>query len=72
MDLEWWAKAAPLKGVYFVFGSEEILAPETRQLISRWKKSGVSTKVREEVGGIHAWVVASLFWRMTWTIESKT
>ena len=61
MDLVWWANAAPLKGAYFAYGGEEVLAPETRQLISRWKKSGVSIKFREEVGGIHAWVIASLF-----------
>ena len=60
-DLGWWARAAPTKGFHVAFGSEEILAPETRLLVERLRKAGISVTVNEEVGGIHAWVIARLF-----------
>ena len=43
-----------------VFGSEELLGPELRDLIALWRKSGVAVSVREEPGAIHAWPVATL------------
>lgn len=59
--LDWWARATPRNGMYITFGSEEVLAPETRTLISRLEKSGVNISMREDPGGIHAWAIASLF-----------
>ena len=60
-DLEWWMTAAPLNGFYFSFGSEEVLAPEAKELIRLLRKASIPTRVREEPGGVHAWVIASLF-----------
>ena len=60
-DLDWWARAAPRNGMYIAFGSEEVLGPETRTLISRLEKSGVNVSTREDAGGVHAWAIASLF-----------
>ncbi|KAF2497911.1 alpha/beta-hydrolase [Lophium mytilinum] len=60
-DLKKWARATPTNGWAFLFGSEEVLAPETRALISLLKKSGVEVHVGEEKGGIHAWPVAALY-----------
>jgi acetyl esterase/lipase len=56
-----WAKASPLQGFGVLFGSEELLGPELRDLIALWRKSGVAVSVREEPGAIHAWPVATLF-----------
>lgn len=60
-DAEKWAKASPEKGWYFLYGSEEVLGPETRELISLLKSTGTSVDEWEEQGGIHAWPVASLY-----------
>jgi len=56
-----WASVSPSKGWFFTFGSEEVLAPETRDLISVIQASGVDVDVEEDVGGIHCWPVASLY-----------
>jgi len=61
VSLDWLARAAPRNGMYITFGSEEVLAPETRTLISRLEKSGVNISMREDAGGVHAWAIASLF-----------
>lgn len=60
-DIKKWRQATPEKGWIFLFGSEEVLAPETRSLIAMLKESGASVNVDEEKGGIHAWPVASLY-----------
>lgn len=60
-DASWWARASPTKGWFFQFGSEEVLGPETRGLISILKKAGTEVEVDEEPGGIHAWPVATLY-----------
>lgn len=60
-DPSWWARASPAKGWYFQFGSEEVLGPETRDLISVLKRAGTDVEVDEEQGGVHAWPVASLY-----------
>lgn len=57
----WWAKACPLKGYGVLYGSEELLGPELRDLIALWRKSGCAVSVREEPGAVHAWPVATLF-----------
>lgn len=56
-----WARACPSKGFGVIFGSEELLGPELRDLITLWRKSGCAVSVREEPGAIHAWPVATLF-----------
>ena len=60
-DLDWWRSASPSKGFLVLFGSEEVLGPEIRELIAFLRKSRVSVSVREEPGGIHAWPVVTLF-----------
>jgi acetyl esterase/lipase len=68
-DVKKWRQATPEKGWVFLFGSEEVLAPETRNLIAMLKDSGASVSVDEERDGIHAWPVASLF--LTETKEER-
>ena len=60
-DIQWWRSAAPSNGFYFSFGSEEVLSFEAKALIRRLRKASVPVRVREEPGGVHAWVIASLF-----------
>ncbi|KAI9691693.1 MAG: hypothetical protein M1822_007765 [Bathelium mastoideum] len=60
-DLKWWKRASPLHGWSFLYGSEEVFAPETRGLIHLLKRTDVDVSVHEESGSIHAWPVASLF-----------
>lgn len=60
-DLNWWRKASPTHGWYFLYGSEEVFGPETRDLISTLKKSGTEVGSHEEQGWIHAWPVVKLF-----------
>ena len=56
-----WARASPLEGMIVAYGADEVLAPDIVALIRVLRESAVSVSVREEAGGIHAWVVASLF-----------
>lgn len=60
-DVKKWTDASPEKGWYFIYGSEEVLGPETKDLITLLKKSGKGVNHWEERGGIHAWPVASLY-----------
>jgi acetyl esterase/lipase len=60
-DVKKWKEASPEHGWYFVYGSEEVLGPETRRLITLLKETGKEVEVWEEKGGIHAWPVASLY-----------
>jgi acetyl esterase/lipase len=58
---ERWRSASPTKGWVFMFGSEEVLATGTRDLVSLLKSATLDVDVHEEIGGIHAWPVASLY-----------
>ena len=60
-DGTWWANASPVKGYGILYGSEEVLGPELRNLIALWRRNGCSVSVREEPGAVHAWPVASMF-----------
>ncbi len=60
-DPDKWARASPSSGWFVLFGSEEVLGPETRDLIALLRKAGAQVDVHEEEGGIHAWPVASLY-----------
>jgi len=60
-DTKKWIEASPERGWYFLYGSEEVLGPETRELISLLKSTGTQVDEWEEDGGIHAWPVASLY-----------
>ncbi|KAF9736980.1 hypothetical protein PMIN03_001467 [Paraphaeosphaeria minitans] len=56
-----WAAASPEKGWFFLYGSEEVLGPETRALVVLLKKAGANVDSYEQPGGVHAWPVASLY-----------
>ncbi|KAF2836654.1 alpha/beta-hydrolase [Patellaria atrata CBS 101060] len=60
-DLRKWRLASPSSGWLFLFGSEEVLGPETRNLIDMLQKAEVAVDVIEEQGSIHAWPVAALY-----------
>ena len=60
-DGSWWAKASPSAGFGFMFGSEEVLGPELRDLIVLLRNSKIAVSVREEPGSIHAWPVVTMF-----------
>ncbi|KAI1155987.1 Alpha/Beta hydrolase protein [Nemania diffusa] len=60
-DISWWHRACPLRGLCVAYGSEEVFAPEIGELVQFWKRGGIEVTSRGEVGGIHAWPVASLF-----------
>jgi acetyl esterase/lipase len=60
-DLTKWLRASPTRGWTFLYGSEEVLAPDTRDLVALLKKAGTFVEVHEELGSIHAWPVASLY-----------
>ncbi|KAH8805726.1 Alpha/Beta hydrolase protein [Xylogone sp. PMI_703] len=60
-DVGWWRRASPSLGFLIYFGSEEVFAPETRDLAALLQKTGTQVTIHEDGGGIHAWPVASLF-----------
>lgn len=60
-DITWWRNASPSNGFFITYGSEEVFAPEIRDLIVLLEKDGIDVEAQEEYGGIHAWPVASLF-----------
>lgn len=60
-DLNWWRRASPSGGWFFVYGGEEVFAPETKDLIAVLRKAGVNVVQHEERGWIHAWPVVKLF-----------
>lgn len=60
-DLMWWRRASPSAGWYFVYGAEEIFAPEIKDLIVTLEKAGARVDECEEEKWIHAWPVVKLF-----------
>ncbi|KAI1330480.1 Arylacetamide deacetylase-like protein [Xylariaceae sp. FL0255] len=60
-DVSRWRRANPTNGVFICYGDEEVLAPEIKDLVQFWKDQDIKVKSRGEIGGIHAWPVASLF-----------
>jgi len=60
-DLAWWRRASPTLGWLFVWGAEEVFAPETRSLVALLREAGTSVEEYEEKGWIHAWPVVKLF-----------
>ena len=52
-----------------MYGSEEVLGPETRELVLTLRRAGVGVSVKEEPDGIHAWVVARVF--LEGTLEGR-
>ena len=60
-DIDWWKRAAPSRGLAVMYGSEEILADETREFVRIIQHAEVDVVVKEEKGSVHAWPVATLF-----------
>jgi len=60
-DGDLWAKASPSAGFGILFGSEEVLGPELRDLVALLRRGGCAVSVREEPGSIHAWPVVTMF-----------
>ncbi|KAF1847537.1 alpha/beta-hydrolase [Cucurbitaria berberidis CBS 394.84] len=60
-DVKKWADASPVKGWYFLYGSDEVLASETMELVGLLKSTGKEVDTWVDQGGIHAWPVASLY-----------
>ncbi len=60
-DLEWWRAASPLRGFFITYGEEEILAGDIRLFSRTLQSAGINVQTQIELGGIHAWPVASLF-----------
>jgi acetyl esterase/lipase len=60
-DASWWKRASPTKGIFVTYGREEMLAPEIKELVGVWKNAAVLVESHAEIGGIHAWPVASHF-----------
>lgn len=60
-DLSWWRRASPSQGWYFIYGAEEVFAPEAKDLVGKLKKIDALVSEHEEPGWIHAWPVVKLF-----------
>lgn len=60
-DTARWKKSSPSGGWFFIYGAEEVFAPETRELITVLKKADIEVAIQEEKGWIHAWPVVKLF-----------
>ena len=60
-DLSWWRRASPTAGWFFIYGAEEVFAPETRDLVSVLRKADANVAKHEEKQWIHAWPVVKLF-----------
>lgn len=65
-DVSWWQRSSPSGGFFISYGSEEVFAPEIRDLVTLWKDAGMSVESREERGGIHAWSIAAVFLSRTY------
>lgn len=60
-DLNWWRRASPTAGWFFIYGAEEVFAPETEDLVATLKKADLTVTQHEEKGWVHAWPVVKLF-----------
>lgn len=60
-DLSWWSRASPTGGWFFIYGKEEVFAPESKDLVSLLYRAGVHVTEHAEKGWIHAWPVVKLF-----------
>lgn len=60
-DVSWWRNACPKGGFFVMYGSEEVFAPDIKELVELLKDGNMDVEVEVEKGGIHAWPVAELF-----------
>lgn len=60
-DVNWWRRASPAHGWFFIYGTEEVFQPDTKDMIALLKKTGEEVTEHEEKGWIHAWPVVKMF-----------
>lgn len=60
-DLSWWRRASPSAGWFFIYGAEEVFAPETLDLVALLRKADLQVEEYGEPGWVHAWPVVKLF-----------
>ena len=60
-DKAWWRRASPSRGWFFIYGSEEVFAPEAKDLLALLREVDVKAEELEENSWIHAWPVVKLF-----------
>ncbi|KAH6636090.1 Alpha/Beta hydrolase protein [Chaetomium tenue] len=60
-DILWWERSSPTQGIVITYGTEEMLAPDIESLINTLREAEVAVESNVDIGGIHAWPVASLF-----------
>lgn len=66
-DDELWKASCPDRGIYVIYGEEEVFAPDIEAFLKKQEKLGLEVKAERIEGGIHAWPVASLFLSSTET-----
>lgn len=60
-DKAWWRRASPTLGWLFVYGAEEVFAPDAKELIALLRDADLDVQTHEEKGWIHSWPVVKLF-----------
>lgn len=66
-DDELWKASCPDRGIYVIYGEEEVFAPDIEAFLKKQESLGLEIKAEKIEGGIHAWPVASLFLSSTAT-----
>lgn len=56
-----WRRTSPILRWLFIYGAEEVFAPDARDLISLLRDADLEVQTHEEKGWIHAWPVVKLF-----------
>ena len=64
-DDKLWRASSPGRGIYAIYGEEEVFRPDIEYLLKRNERIGVEVRAERIEGGIHAWPVASLFMSST-------
>ena len=60
-----WRASSPERGIYAIYGEEEVFAPDIENFLKRQERIGIEVRSDKIEGGIHAWPVASLFMSST-------
>lgn len=64
-DLEWWRQSSPAKGIFIMFGSDEVFSYEIQSLAGMFKEAGVLEGAETWEGGIHVGPVVDMFYGRT-------
>ena len=60
-DPQLWKQTAPRSGYGFVYGCQEVFAPNIDVVVRKVREAGVSCDSITEEAGVHAWPVVALF-----------